>query len=430
MNYSHLAIHSKYEICTGTREFKDYIKKAKFLGITHLGICDHNTIGGTLSFQEACKKADIGFSLGETVTVKGKQSYQLKLYVKNKTGWQNLLRIHKAIAVDNEGYVDEKELLERSSGLIVVIVPDSIQQFNKALFYKFNKQFKDIYFQFDPVEYKSDERDKEHLLNLKQYLQELYPICPPVLMSDSYYLDKQDAHIKPKLAKIGKVPFSYASDDQHFKTIDELFFSLSELFNGEDDRLYQIITESAENSLKIAEKCKFEIETSVLRLPSYIMTDEEKEKYGTTENMFDELIFEGLINIGKESDQVYLDRIEEEVSVIKKGNFIDYFLILVDVYKYADQNGIMRNIARGSVGGSLVAYCLGLIKIDPIPYGLLFSRFLNEARIMKEVKKDAIVVESENEEIVFEPNKEVKILRNSQKMSILAKDLELNDELI
>lgn len=398
MNYSHLAIHSKYEICSGTREHKDYIKKAKFLGIDHLGICDHNTLGGTLSFQEACKKAQIGYSLGMTATVQSKATYLVKLYVKNKTGWQNLLRINKAIKVDNDGFIVEKELLERSSGLILVIPPDSINYFNKAVFYKFSKQFKDIYFQFDPVEYKSNERDKEHLLNLKQYLHELYPICPPVLMSDSYYLDKSHAHIKPKLAKIGKVPFSYASDDQHFKSIDELFFSLSKLFKGEDDRLYDIFAQSAENSVKIADKCKFEIETGKLHLPKYIMTDEEKEQYGTTNNMFDNLIMKGLIRIGKENDQKYLDRIEYETSVIDLGGYREYFLITYDICREADKRGIMRNLGRGSAASSLCLYLMNVTMIDPLEYNLPFDRFLNSARVTKGLPDVDIDFSSEGRE--------------------------------
>jgi hypothetical protein len=142
------------------------------------------------------------------------------------------------------------------------------------------------------------------------------------------------------------------------------------------------------------------------------------------------LIFKGLERIGKADDEKYLLRIEEELSVIKKGGFIDYFLVLVDVYQYANKKDITLGVGRGSVGGSLIAYCVGLIKIDPIEYNLLFSRFLNEARIIKEIEKNMIVLDTDEGEVVLEPKKEVNILRNSKKMSILAEELELNDEIL
>jgi DNA polymerase III subunit alpha len=431
MTTPHLGIHSRFEILNGSRTFEDYIEKAKFLQIDTLGISDLNTLGGVFSFQLACQKAGIKSILGETIRVKrNDDTFLVKLYVKNKAGWQNLLRISKAIRVDNDGFVTEKELLERSNGLILVITPDAIDYFNKVYYYKYSNTFKEVFFQLDVTEWVSDERDKNYLLNTQKYFKELYPSCKPVLIQDSYYLDKEDSHIKASMNSIGSLSEEYRSNDQHFKNSKELFLSLSKLFKEGDDRLQAIYDESVSNVLEIAKKCKFEIYSDTLHIPQYEMTDTESQKYKDNETMFVDLIFEGLAKIGKDSDQVYLDRIQEEIATIKKGGFVDYFLILVDVYKFADDNNLTRNVGRGSIGGSLVAYCLGLIKIDPIKYNLLFSRFLNEARILKTVKKEMIILETEQGEIELLPNKEVKVLRESQEMTILAKELQQNDSLI
>lgn len=77
---------------------------------------------------------------------------------------------------------------------------------------------------------------------------------------------------------------------------------------------------------------------------------------------------------------VYADRIKHELSVIKQLQFPDYFLIVADIVNFARSNDIF-NTSRGSVGGSLVAYLLGVSDIDPIEYGLYFERFLNPDRV-------------------------------------------------
>src|SRR5690606_6373328 len=103
----------------------------------------------------------------------------------------------------------------------------------------------------------------------------------------------------------------------------------------------------------------------------------------------------------KEKDKVYLDRIEEEIAVINKGGFADYFLILWDIVKWAEKEGILVGIGRGSAAGSLISYCLNITKVDPIHYGLLFERFLNEARLWRYEEEEYIIV---NEDIDIDFN--------------------------
>lgn len=81
-----------------------------------------------------------------------------------------------------------------------------------------------------------------------------------------------------------------------------------------------------------------------------------------------------------ENKQEYIDRIEHELGVLKKLGFSDYLLMVFDLIEWCDRNSIPRSWGRGSIAGSLVAYFLGLTSIDPIKYGLIFERFLNESR--------------------------------------------------
>jgi len=76
----------------------------------------------------------------------------------------------------------------------------------------------------------------------------------------------------------------------------------------------------------------------------------------------------------------YQQRLEEELSVIEKLGFSDYFLIVWDLIKWADNNSIGRGTGRGSVGGSILAYLLDITSVDAIKYNLLFARFINQER--------------------------------------------------
>ena len=261
-------------------------------------------------------------------------------------------------------------------------------------------------------------------------MKELYPACKPVLIYDSYYLDKEHYHIKKKLNAIANSTEHYNSKDQHFKSDSEIKKSFYKLFKDDSGVRDQLWEESVSNALKIANKCNFEIYSDTLHIPNYKMTKQESKKYVNNEDLFDALIEKGIKSIKRHKDEAYINRVKEEKQVIKKGGFVDYFLILVDVYNYAKKENIYTGIGRGSIGGSLVAYCLGLIKIDPIEYDLLFSRFLNEARILKETKKDVIVIKTDEGEEVYLPNKELKVLRDSKELTILAKNIKEKDEIL
>jgi len=85
------------------------------------------------------------------------------------------------------------------------------------------------------------------------------------------------------------------------------------------------------------------------------------------------------VNINDRS--AYYERLVEEIEVIQHLDLVNYFLIVSDIIAFAKENDIMVGVGRGSAGGSLVCYLLGITKMDPVKYGLLFSRFLNKDRV-------------------------------------------------
>lgn len=383
-DFPYLGVHGKYDLCNGSRDYEDWIKKAQFLGIDTLGLCETNTLAGTLAFQTACQKKGMNFIIGEEVKVlevKANREFYVKLYVQNEQGWRNLLLINSEVNVHNseEQYVTLDRLLELTEGLICASPHLEVKDVKRL-----RDGFDQYYFQFDPVEYLSNEKDKEHLENLKDYIGNYLDDIEPVIICDSYYLDTEDSHIRHTLNKIGKVGFHNQSSNQYFKSTDDIFAQTIPLFKEDDERLDSLVNRSLDNLIKIKESCDFTIETGVFHLPEYELTKEEKEKYETNEDLFWDLIQIGVSEKleGKVDDlDVYLDRIEKEADVLSRGGFIDYFLVLWDIVKWCDSQGIMSGIGRGSAAGSLIAYLFGLVKIDPIKYDLLFERFLNESRM-------------------------------------------------
>jgi len=383
-----LGIRGNFELCNGSGSYKDWCAKAKFLGLPAIGICEKNTLAGVLEFQKNCHRYGLKPILGETVSVSSdKDIYEVSLYVSNEEGWRNILRINKEINVTNvdNRVVSEKNLIKNSGGLYCMISSSTPLSRDMVSIYK-NSNFIETYYQFDLSKYSSPYRDSEILSNIESYYKNYSNDLGALIVNYSFYLEKEYSHIRHKLNKIYKT-FEYQTEDSYFKTPTEAMSSIKSVFK-EDSDYKKFLIKSLTNTIEVEKGCNFTIETSTFKLPEYKMTAEEVEKYSNPELMIRSLIKEGLkkkiLDLGNffgKSESDYLDRVESELKVIKKGGFIDYFLILWDICMYADRNGILRGIGRGSAGGSLVAYLLDLTRVNPMQYNLIFERFLNEGRI-------------------------------------------------
>lgn len=386
-NETFLGVHGKYELANGSRDYKDWCKKAKFLGIKNLGLVENNTLAGTHLFQQACKEYGIKHVLGMQCEVEiGFNTFaKIKIYVKNEIGWSNILNIHKKISIDNQSpkqHIKIDELNELKEGLIFVLHSEvKIDENIVKVFKAFNP-----FYQIDSVEWKSNTKEIEYLENLKNYLDNYLNVFNPIIICDAYYLDKSDSKIKKLLNKIVKTGFYNDSQDQYFKSNDNIYEQLIELFRDDDSRLENLINESEINSKFIVDNCSFDITRTDSHLPKYEMNADEAEKFKTNEDLFFHIIEEGLeqyiySKIPEDKHKIYLERLENEITVLQEGKVIDYFLILWDVIRFATTKGVYQSVGRGSAAGSLVAYLMGITRIDPIEYDLLFERFLNKARM-------------------------------------------------
>lgn len=446
--FVNLGIHSYYELLEGSFSFDEWFKKAKIMGYDAIGICDHNTMAGTYPLQKAAKSAGMKFIMGYTCDCfDGDVVFPVKIYCKTNTGLSRLLRLQKYINVDHvdNPRVKIEDLLDYVEGNNVVFGTCSAdwlidhEEFVRKVAEKTGK----VYYQVDPNEYKANRIDKQFLLSMATFFNKVWDnsILEPVLISDTYYLDKDDARNKIILNKIAFGAAHYQSDEQYFKDIEELYDSFSKIFSDQWD-VKGLFEDCCAATVEIAEGVEAAYETTRNFMPQYDLTPEEKEKYGDRRNMFNMLIEEGFKRlVPKGQEEKYRKRLEYEKYIIESTDNIDYFLVQYDSVQYANSQGIMTGIARGSGGSSLILYLMGITKLDPLKYDLLFERFLVPDRsglyesqttlLQKDVESTCYVEITMNGKVYkFDRDAQLWIDRKGEQIQVYADEVQAGDEII
>ena len=200
------------------------------------------------------------------------------------------------------------------------------------------------------------------------------------------------------------------------------------------------------NTVDIARDAQAQYEIGRMFMPRYDMRPQEVNLYADRRNMFHHLLEDGLqAKIPKSDHLQYRERLKEEVYIIESTNNVDYFLIQWDMIEEARRRGIVTGIGRGSAGGSLVSYLLGIISIDPIKYDLLFSRFLVPERCglfwkeqvtrfcdtLKISKGESYVeVLLDGKRYCFDKDAQLRIVRAGVEMTVYADQLQAEDDVI
>lgn len=426
--FVNLGVHTPYELLNGSFMPDQWVKKAKYLGHEAIGICDMNTMAACFTLQKECDavgmKPVFGYSL--LFVDYNDNKVGAKVYVQSQEGWRNLLRIQKAIMVDNVANktISIEELMRRGKGNVIVLdkyTPQWMLENTKALDDLYDS-FDDVYYQLDLSEYKAERIDIRVLETTKLYFDKCYngDYPRPVLLSDCYYLDKDDAKNKIILNKIAEGAAHEQSDDQYFKDTDEHYALFEQLFSDKWD-IEKLFEECCANTIRIADGATARMDTTKNYMPKYDMTAEEKAKYGTTHNMFTQLLEEGLQRLApKDKIEQYRKQMEYEKYIIESTDNVDYLLVQYDTCNWARRNNILVGCGRGSAAGSLLLYLLGITLIDPIKYNLIFERFLLPERAGLYPADTTIIGEdiesTDYVELQLENGKTIKVDRDAQFM--------------
>ena len=453
--FVNLGIHTSYELLNASGSLEGLCRKAKWLGNSAIGICDRNTMAATLNLQKECAKMGLKHIFGYSLTMKHNDTLvDMKLYALNKEGLHNLLRIQRTVMVDSDdSAVCYSDLFKYADGCALVFGTRSAYWIteNPRNVERLKERFDSVYYQVDANEYKADRIDREQLSALKHFFNNCYDAAndkftiEPILIADSYYIDRDDARSKIVLNKIATGAAHEQSEEQHFKSVDEHYKTLQPLFSEKwnFDRLFKRM---CRHTVDIVERANAAFETGKMLMPEYMMRPEEQEQYGNRRTMFLKLLDDGLQEkIPEARHKIYRNRLEEEVYIIESTDNVDYFLVQWDMVREAKRRGIATGIGRGSAGGSLVSYLLGITSIDPIKYDLIFSRFLVPERcglswkekltvlapdVSIQLGAEYIEVEIENTTYRLYPEAELRIVRDGEEMTITADKLSCGDEIL
>ena len=400
--FVNLGIHTPYELLNASGALETWCRKAKWLGHTAVGIADRNTMAATLNLQKECAKSGLKPVFGYSLTMlHEEEQVDVKIYALNNQGLHNLLRIQRAVMVDSEKHVLAYDrLLACASGCALVFATRSAYWItsNPGQTERICRGFDAVYYQVDGSEYKADRIDRERLSALKHYFEKCHDAATgtftvePILLSDCHYVDRDDAASKIVVNKIASGAAHEQSDDLYFKSVDEHYDTLRPLFSESWD-FDELFRRMCRHTVELAGQADAAFETGRMFMPEYRMRPEESERYGDRRTMFLRLLDEGLKTKIPDSEHArYRERLDEEVYIIESTDNVDYFLVQWDMVREARRCGIATGIGRGSAGGSLVAYLLGITSVDPLKYDLIFSRFLVPERCGLNWKEEITVL--------------------------------------
>ena len=365
------------------------VKRAKELGMPAIAITDHGNMYGVYKFYKAAKKAGIKPILGcEFYVVDDMMSRNHKehkghlvLLAKNNAGYINLCKLNSAAwtrGFYSKPRVDYDLIAKHSKGLVCLSgclgghIPHYLMKnmYDEAKKYAVNlkKIFKDDFY-IELQDFGAAENDLTNPLMI-QMAKELN--IELAATNDVHYIYREDADMQDALMC---VEMKKTVDDP-----DRMRFPAEEFYVKTYDEMYKLFGESAPsaltNTLKIAEKC----DCHPFERQDFIPTFINPEGIDNT-TYFRELVENGLIERYGKIDGQVKKRLEHEFNMINDNGFVDYFLIVADIMRFANEKGIAVGPGRGSGVGSIIAYALNITKLDPFKYDLLFERFLHNERI-------------------------------------------------
>ena len=394
--FVHLHVHSHYSLLCGAIRLKQLFPRLKELGMDSIALTDRSQMFGAVDFQLKCKYAGINPIFGTEVLYLPKidskeAASHLVLLAMNADGYESLRHLSSQSYLQGQRlgvpHIDWSMLEAHHKGLIV-LSGGVLGVVERALIERGEEEAKQVAERFD------------RLLGRGQFFLEVQPLktsrqdrinaffqslsqdtgIPLVAANEAYYMHQEDARSYKVLSCIstGKGLREYEDEftvtDQHWlKDGDTIASQLGPAFE-----------EAINNTLEIAKRCEFRIPLGAVYLPDFGVPEEH-----TIQSFLRHCSHEGLKERFAEFDRVnkiydvqeYVDRLDVELDIIITMDFPGYFLIVQDFINWAKDQGIPVGPGRGSGAGSLVAYALRITDIDPLPYGLLFERFLNPERV-------------------------------------------------
>ncbi|ELJ8894705.1 DNA polymerase III subunit alpha [Campylobacter upsaliensis] len=419
--FTHLHLHTEYSMLDGANKLKELALTLKEQGATSVAMTDHGNMFGAIDFYQTMRlhglKPIIGLeaylhNMDDLSDKSSRQRFHLCLYAKNEIGYKNLMYLSSQSYIHGLYYyprINKKLLEKHSEGLIcssaclqgevnwhLNIYNERNVRFGAkgyeaakeaALWYK--RVFgDDFYFEIMRHGINDQRAIDDDIIRLSKELD-----IKIIATNDTHYTFKERAEAHEVFMCIG-MGKRLNDPDRMRHSVKEFYVKTSEQMS----ELFADIPEAISNTQDLANKCNLELKLGDPTPPNFKFTREYAKEFDITlpqekvefsfEN--DDLVFEYLCRKGLEERLKFVDeskhdeykaRLETEIKIIKEMKFSGYMLIVHDFIKVAKDKNIPVGPGRGSAAGSLVAYALKITDIDPLPYNLLFERFLNPERV-------------------------------------------------
>lgn len=398
--FVHLHVHTRYSLLDGACHIKALCRRAAEFGMPALAITDHGVMYGAVELIKACKEFNVKPVIGCEFYINGVEPlstrdpkvpyYHLVLLAETDEGYRNLARLNTLAHTQGFYYkprIDKETLAKHSKGLIglaaclqgEVNVPLVEGHFDYAA--SVAEQYRDILGENNFFLEMQDHGIKEQkaVNDGVRRLMQTHGFRA-VVTNDVHYLyqshaEAHDAMLAIQTTSLLSDPnrMKYDGDQFYFKSRDEL----ETLFPNDADAL--------DLTVAIAERCHAEIEMGKIHFPVFPLPEKE-----TAESLLRKLGHAGMKRLYKIPDpanpetpehKALMERFEYEMSIIDRTGFTNYFLVVQDFINYALDNDIPVGPGRGSGAGSILAYSLGITRVDPIHFDLIFERFLNPERV-------------------------------------------------
>jgi len=373
----------------------DLAKRAKDQGMRGVALTDHANMYGAIRHYNYCRSAGLTPILGCEVNVVRKDASasfdHLVLLAASKEGYKNLIQLvsegHLRSASQHGSAITFEQIAARSKGLIGLtgclggVAAQRVLEYGPERGGAILGELKEM---FDPghlfVELQDHGFPEQAVVNDTLVKAADHLGLPLVATNDVHFMNKDDgqAHIYLECVRQGRTfaeaePLHHGSFEMYLKSQEEMVSTFSAL------------PKAIENTLLVNEMCSgLKLDLNQPMLPRF----QVPEGYDT-DGYFRHVSLLGLEQrlaefrvLGKVVDEaVYHQRLVRELDVIVGMKYPGYFLIVWDFIREAKARGIPVGPGRGSGAGSIVAYSLGITEIDPLPYNLLFERFLNPERV-------------------------------------------------
>ena len=417
--FTHLHLHTEYSMLDGANKIKVLAKKIKELGMDSVAMTDHGNMFGAIDFYNTMRKEGIKPIIGMEAYVHNeaeigdkstRKRFHLCLYAKNEVGYKNLMFLSSQAYINGFYYyprINWDLLKENAEGLICSSaclqgeinwhlnlsernVKNGAKGYDEAkrVALKYKEVFGDDFY----MEIMRHGIDHQYNID-KQIIQISQETGIKIIATnDTHYTVQKDADAHEAFMCIAMNKL-YDDPNRMRHSVHEFYVKSPQQMAA----LFADIPEAITNTQEIADKCNLEIKLGDPTPPNFKFTQQVAKEEGielpndleySLESdivLFNHLCKKGLEKrlkiVPQERHQEYRDRLQVEMDIINSMKFPGYMLIVWEFVDAAKQMKIPVGPGRGSAAGSLVAYSLEITDIDPIPYGLLFERFLNPERV-------------------------------------------------